>query len=292
VTTEAAGAGEKDPGCRADCISLVPPTRWLELDLALLWRYRTVLWFLAIRDIKVRYKQTVLGASWAILQPLLSMIVFSAFFGHLAKIPSNGLPYPLFTLCGLLPWQLFAYALSQSSNSVVAEQHLVAKIYFPRLLIPLASVVSGLLDFAIAFGLFLVVLAYYAARGFPVHLGWTLLSLPVWALATVVVALSVGLWLAALNVRYRDARYTVPFMTQIWLFLTPVVYPSTLVPGGWRLIYALNPMAGIVEGFRWVLLGGPWPGEMLWVSGTVTVVLFLGGLHYFLQTEQSFADLI
>jgi lipopolysaccharide transport system permease protein len=271
-----------------EVVRIRPRSGWQALNLGELWRYRELLWFLALRDIKVRYKQTVLGAAWAIIQPLFTMIVFSIFFGRLAGIPSDGLPYPLFALCGLLPWQLFAYALTQASNSVVAEQRLITKVYFPRLIIPLASVLSGLVDFAIAFGLLLGMMALYGVAA-----GWAVLAVPLLVVFAVATALAVGLWLSALNVKFRDFRYTIPFLTQFWMFVTPVVYPSSIVPEPWRPLYGLNPMAGVVEGFRWALLGaGEVSGGLLLVSVASVTVLLVGGLFYFRRMERVFADIV
>ena len=269
-------------------VRLRPPRGWRSLRLGEVWRFRELLWFLAWRDVKVRYKQTVLGVGWAVLQPLFMMILSSVIFGGLGNIKSGDVPYPLFTLCALLPWQLFAYALTQASNSVVAEQNLITKVYFPRVIIPVSSVLSGLVDFAIAFALLLAMMVWYGA--FP---GWRVLTLPLFVLLALGAALAVGLWLSALNVQYRDFRYTIPFLTQFWFFATPVVYPSSLVPEKWRLLYGLNPMAGVVEGFRWALLekAAP-PGPMLWASAASVAVLLAGGLFYFRRMERSFADVV
>lgn len=267
---------------------IVPQSGWVPVRFAELWQYRELLYFLVWRDIKVRYKQTVLGAVWAILQPVMTMLVFSVFFGKLAKIPSDGVPYPAFAFTALLPWQLFAYALSESSNSVVSSQNLITKVYFPRLIVPIASVLAGLVDFVIAFGVLVVILVYYGIAP-PANVVW----LPLFVLLTIATALSVGLWLSSLNVKYRDVRYTIPFLTQFWLFVTPVAYSSSLVPGKWRVLFGLNPMAGVVEGFRWALLGkADGPGPMLAVSVGAVCVLLAGGLIYFRQTERTFADLV
>lgn len=269
-------------------ILIRPTSGWVALDLRALWEHRELLYFLTWRDIKVRYKQTVLGAAWAILQPVVMMVVFSIFFGRLAKVPSDGFPYPIFTLCALLPWQLFARALNDSSNSLVANQNLITKVYFPRLAIPLAAVLSGLVDFAIAFVVFFAMMLYYGivpTRAF--------LLLPFFILLAVSAALCVGLWLSALNVQYRDVRHAIPFVAQLWLFLSPVAYPSSLVPESWRLLYGLNPMVGVVEGFRWALLGkAEGPRQVLVVSVVLVTVLLVGGLHYFRRMERSFADVI
>lgn len=267
---------------------LRPSTGFLRLNLRDLWEYRELLYFLVWRDIKVRYKQTALGAAWAILQPVMTMLVFSVFFGRLAKVPSDGVPYPVFAYVALLPWQLFAFALTESSNSLVASQNLITKVYFPRLVIPISSVLAGLVDFAIAFVILLVMMLYYGIV--PTA---AVALLPLFLLLAVVTALAVGLWLSALNVKYRDVRYTIPFLTQFWMFATPVAYPSSLVPERWRPLYGLNPMAGVVEGFRWALLGKAHaPGPLLWVSVAAVIVLLVGGLRYFKKTETTFADIV
>jgi len=261
---------------------------WVAIDFTELWHYRELLVFFAIRDIKVRYKQTLLGAAWAVLQPVLTMVVFSIFFGKLAGVPSDGVPYPVFAFCGLLPWQLFSYALTQSSNSLVQDAQVLSKVYFPRLIIPFASVVAGLVDFAIAFVVLVGIMLYY-----DIVPGWAVVTLPLFVVLALASALSVGLWLSALNVKYRDIRYTIPFLAQFWLFITPVAYSSSLVPPTWQALYASNPMVGVVEGFRWVLLGksAP-PGIMLLVSVVATAVLLTGGLFYFRRMETTFADII
>jgi len=268
---------------------IIRPSRgWAALDLAELWHYRELVYFLTWRDIQVRYKQTALGAAWAVIQPFFTMIVFSIFFGWLAKIPSDGLPYPIFAYCALLPWQLFAHSLTQSSNSLVANQHLITKVYFPRLVIPVSTVLAGLLDFLIAFVLLIGMMIYYGMA--PTAVAWTV---PLFVLLAIGTALGVGLWLSALNVQYRDVRYAIPFLTQLWLFATPIAYPSSLIPGPWRTIYGLNPMAGVVEGFRWALLGtGNPPGGLLLVSVAVTLIVLLSGLYYFRRMERTFADTV
>ncbi len=285
LATEPAGP---DTGPPPAMVRIRPSSGWRALDLAELWRYRELLWFLALRDIKLRYKQTALGVAWAVLQPLLTMAIFTLFFGVLAKMPSDDVPYPLFVLTALLPWQLFAYALTQSSNSLVAEQRLITKVYFPRLLVPLASVLSGLADFAVAFVLLVGMMAYYR-----VPLSWNLLAVPPLVVFAVATALAVGLWLAALNVQYRDVKYTIPFLTQVWMFATPVAYPSSLVPEAYRPLYGLNPMAGVVEGFRWALLdqGDP-PTALMAVSALTVTVLLVAGMYNFRRLERTFADVI
>lgn len=265
-----------------------PSHGWLSLKFRELWEYRELLYFLAWRDIKVRYKQTAIGASWAVIQPVTAMVIFSIFFGYLAKIPSDGIPYPIFVYCALLPWQLFAYALTESSNSLVTNRQLITKVYFPRLLVPVSTVLVGLLDFSIAFVVLIGMMFYY---------GWVpttaVLALPFFLLLAIGTALGLGLWLSALNVKYRDIQYTIPFLTQVWLFATPVVYPSSLIPEPWRALYGLNPMAGVVEGFRWALLGSKVNiGPLLIVSSLVVLVILVSGVVYFQRVESTFADVV
>jgi lipopolysaccharide transport system permease protein len=265
-----------------------PSKAWIALDLNSIWAYRELLYFLVWRDVKVRYKQTLLGALWAILQPFLTMVVFSIFFGRLAGVPSDGLPYPVFTYAALLPWQLFSYALNESGNSLVANQRLITKIYFPRLVIPISAVLAGLVDFAIAFIVLIGLMAYY-----DIYPTLAILALPFFILLAVATALAVGLWLSALMVEYRDVRYVIPFLTQFWFFLTPIAYPSSLVPEWLRPLYALNPMVGVVEGFRWALLGTDIQiGVLTLVSLLVAALLLIGGLIYFRRMERTFADVI
>jgi lipopolysaccharide transport system permease protein len=295
VAVDAPGrGGGAAPGRAPEVVRIRPATGWRALNLAELWRYRELLWFLALRDVKLRYKQTALGAAWAVLQPLLTMVVFSVFFGRLGNIPSDGVPYPLFALCALLPWQLFAYALTQSGNSVVNEQRLITKVYFPRLIVPIASVLAGLVDFAIAFVLLIGMMGYFWLSGeFRPEPGLAVLAVPLFVALTVATALAVGLWLAALNVQYRDFRYTIPFLTQFWMFVSPVAYPSSLVPEAWRPLYGLNPMAGAIEGLRWTLLGKPEPSwGLLAASVAAVAVLLTGGLFYFRRMEKTFADVV
>jgi len=270
-------------------VLIIQPSRgWLRLNLRELWDYRELLYFLVWRDVKVRYKQTALGAAWAVLQPVMTMLVFSIFFGRLAKMPSDGVPYPIFVFAALLPWQLFAYALTESANSLVGNQNLIKKVYFPRLVVPLSSVLAGLVDFGISFVLLLGLMAFYGIRPGP-----AIVLLPLFVLLAVTTALAVGLWLAALNVEFRDVRYTIPFLTQFWLFATPVAYPSSLVPERWRALYGLNPMAGVVDGFRWVLLGkSGGPGITVLVSTIAVAALLVGGLAYFRRMEKTFADVL
>jgi lipopolysaccharide transport system permease protein len=277
------------PGSGSARTIIIEPQRgWVSLRLHDLWEYRDLIYFLTWRDIKVRYKQTALGAAWAILQPVLTMAVFTIFFGRLAKLPSDGVPYPVFVYAALLPWQLFAFALTESSNSLVVQQNLITKVYFPRLVIPIAGVLAGLVDFTISFCVLIVLLVYYGLS--PTA---AILALPLFVALTVATALGVGLWLSALNVRYRDVRYTIPFLSQIWMFSTPVAYPSSLVPEKWRILYGLNPMAGVVDGFRWALFERiPEPGPMILASATAVIALLVGGLYYFRKTEKSFADMV
>jgi lipopolysaccharide transport system permease protein len=267
---------------------IIRPSRgWGRLDLGQLWRYRDLIRFLTFRDIQLRYRQTVLGVAWAVIQPVATMLVFSLFFGRLGKIPSDGVPYPLFVFCALLPWQLFAFSLSEASNSMVANQSLVTKVYFPRLVIPLSAVLAGLVDFCVSFVLLLGMMAWYG-----VYPGPGMLVLPALVALAVVTALGVGLWLSALNVQYRDVRYTLPFLTQFWLFATPIAYPASLLPEKWRPLLGLNPMAGVVEGFRWALLGTGRIPTLFWVSVAASLVVLWTGVRYFNHMERRFADVV
>jgi lipopolysaccharide transport system permease protein len=274
------------PPAGTDVVVIRPTRGWVPVDMRALWEYRELLLFLAWRDISVRYKQTVLGALWAIIQPLFSMVVFTLFFGTLAKIPSDGVPYAVFSYAGLLPWTYFAAGVSRASNSLVGSQNLLTKVYFPRLVIPFSAVVSPLVDFAIAFAVLLGLLAYFGIA--PTA---NVLWLPALLLFALVTALAVGLWLSALNVEYRDVGYALPFVVQLWMFASPVTYPTSLLPERWHTLYALNPMTGVIEGFRWALLGtGQPPGPVTLVSASVTVALLVGGAYYFRRTERTFAD--
>ena len=266
---------------------LQPSQGWNGRTLSDIWEYRELLYFFIWRDIKVRYKQTLLGAGWAIIQPLMTMVVFTIFFGHLAKVPSDGLPYPVFSLMALVPWTYFASALAGCSTSLSGYQHIISKVYFPRLIIPIGAVVAPLVDFAIGFAILIGFMAWY--RIVP---GPSIVWLPALMLLALATAAGVGVWLAALNVRYRDVRYVVPFVVQLWMFATPVAYPASLVPAQWRAVYGLNPMAGVIEGFRWALAGGPAPGVITLVSAAVVVVLIAGGAIYFRRLEGTFADVI
>ena len=272
----------------APVIVVKPSKGWISLRLDELWQYRELLYFLTWRDIKVRYKQTVLGAAWAIIQPFFTMVVFSLFFGKLAKIPSDGIPYPIFAYAALVPWTFFASGLNQSANSLVGDANLIKKVYFPRLAIPISSVISGGLDFVLAFIVLLGMMLFYGI--FPaVNIIW----LPFLLLLTLITSLGTGLWLSALNVQFRDVRYTVPFLTQFWLFATPIAYPSSLLSEPWRTLYGINPMVGVVEGFRWALLGTDTaPGPIMIVSSLVALALLIGGAYYFRRLEKSFADVV
>jgi len=260
----------------------------LNLNLRELYNYRELLYFLVWRDIKVRYKQTALGAAWAILQPFLTMVVFSLFFGQLAGIPSEGVPYPIFSFAGLVPWQFFANGLIQSSNSLVGNANLITKVYFPRLIIPVSAVLSGLLDLFLAFLVLLGMMLFFGIV--PTK---NVIFLPFFLLLALITSLGVGLWLSALNVQYRDVRYVVPFLVQLWLFATPIAYPSSIVPEQWRLLYSLNPMVAVVEGFRWALLDTTLTlNLMILVSSVAAIILFVSGAFYFRRMEDTFADVV
>jgi lipopolysaccharide transport system permease protein len=267
---------------------IVPPQGWFHFNLRELWTYRELLYFLVWRDLKVRYKQTAIGVGWVIIQPFCTMLVFSFFFGRLAKMPSQGLPYPVFYYCALLPWMYFAGALTNATNTVVEQEKVITKVYFPRVLLPASAVVSGLVDFSVSLVLLIGMMFYY-------HLTpkLTAFLLPVFLLMAVATALGTGLWLSALNAIYRDVRYAIPFLVQFWMFASPVAYPSTLVPAKWRWLYGLNPMAGVIEGFRWALTGhGQPPGPLLIASAAMVIVLLVGGFVYFKNMEGTIADRI
>jgi lipopolysaccharide transport system permease protein len=272
---------------RSTTTVIEPPSGWMNLNLGELWAHRELVYFLVWREIKVRYKQTALGAAWAIMQPLFTMLIFSLFFGRLAKMPSDGAPYPVFVLVALVPWTFFANGMGQAANSLVNSANLVGKIYFPRLAVPIGSVLAALVDFAVAFSLVAVALAWY--RIMP---SAAMLALPFLVLLVLTLALGTGFWLAALNVEYRDIRYVVPFLTQLWMFATPIAYPSSLLPEKWRILYGLNPMVGVIEGFRWAMLGTGDPAGVLAVSAGIAVVLLVSGAYYFRRMEQGFADVI
>jgi len=269
-------------------LRIEPSHGWVSLKLHELWEYHELLYFLTWRDIKVRYKQTVLGAAWAIIQPFLTMVVFSLFFGRLAKMPSDGIPYPIFAYAALVPWTFFANGLTQSSNSLVGSANLIKKVYFPRLVVPISSVISGVVDFVLAFSVLLGMMLFYGIVP-TVNVVW----LPFLLVLAFVTALGVGLWFSAMNVQFRDVRYTVPFMTQFWLFATPIAYPSSLLSEPWRTIYGINPMVGVVEGFRWALLGTDTaPGPVIMVSSLAALSILVGGMYYFRRMEKTFADVV
>lgn len=270
---------------------LIRPTRgWTSLNLGDLWRYRELVFFLTWRDIKVRYKQTALGVGWAVLTPLIQMVVFSVIFGNIAQLDSEGLPYPVFTYVALLPWQLFSKAMSDAGRSLVSNRSMLTKIYFPRLVIPVSTIVSGLVDFAIAFVVLIGMLIYYDIT--PTRAIWTL---PLFILLTLITALGVGLWFSAMNVHYRDIGYVLPFLSEVWKYLTPVAYSAQYVSGAWQFVYALNPMAGVVQGFRWAILGtdlGPNAPLTLGISSAVSILVLISGLFYFRRMERTFADTV
>jgi lipopolysaccharide transport system permease protein len=278
----------RNPKLELPTLRIAPSKGWVPLKLKDLWEYRELLYFLVWRDIKVRYKQTALGATWAIIQPFFTMVVFAIFFGYLAKVPSDGIPYPLFSFAALVPWTFFANGLSQSSNSLVGSGTLITKVYFPRLIIPLASVFSGIIDFLLAFVVLLGMLVYYGLVP-TINILW----LPLFLLLALTTSLGVGLWLSALNVEYRDVRYIVPFITQFWMLATPIGYPSSLLHQPWRTLYGLNPMVGVVEGFRWALLGtNTAPGPIIAVSSVAALIILITGAFYFRRMEKTFADLV
>jgi len=265
-----------------------PKKGWQMLNLKELIEYRELLFFLAWRDIKIRYKQTVLGVAWAIIQPFFTMVVFSLFFGRLAKMPSDGIPYPIFSYAALVPWTFFAHGLNQASNSLVGSANLIKKVYFPRLAIPIATVLSGVVDFVLSFILLIGMMLYFGF--FPTH---NVFWLPLFLLLALTTSLGVSLWLSALNVEFRDVRYTIPFLTQFWLFSTPIAYPSNLLSEPWKTIYGINPMVGVVDGFRWALLGTSTPpGQAIVVSTLAALLLLVSGAFYFRRMEKNFADVI
>ncbi len=284
MTTPSVPLAHREP----ETIYIRPSTGLTALNLRDLWVYRELIFFMIWRDIKVRYKQTLLGAAWAIIQPVLTMLVFNFVFGTVAKVPTEGIPYPIFSYTALLPWGLFTAALNTASRSLTSNTNMVTKIYFPRLVLPLASVLGGLVDFAIAFLILIVLMIYYKIT--PTAAIWTL---PLFLILTIVTALGVALWLSAVNVQYRDVNYVLPFLTQFWLFLTPVAYSSKVISAKWQIVYSLNPMAGVVNGFRWALLGTPTgPNLELAVSVGISILFLVTGLFYFRSMERTFADTI
>jgi len=282
TVTPLATAGEREP-----TIKIRPPKKWVPINFSELWHYRELLYSFVARDVKIRYKQTVLGFLWAIIQPLFLMVVFTLFFGNLAKVPSEGIPYPLFSFAALIPWTLFAEGLTRSTMSMVSNAGIMTKVYFPRLIMPISGILSPLVDFCIAFVILIFMMAYY---GFVPTIAIVLL--PLFILLALMTSLAVGLWLSALNVKYRDFQYTLPFIIQLWLFASPVVYPASMLPESWQFVYALNPMVGVIEGFRWALLGTNPPEAIILISVCVVVVLLIGGLFYFKRMEQYFADVV
>jgi lipopolysaccharide transport system permease protein len=270
----------------AATVRIEPPRGWIDLRLGEVWQYRELLYFFVWRDVKIRYKQTAIGVIWVILQPVLNMLIFTIFFGRLAKMPSQGLPYPIFSFSGLIPWTYFAYALQLTTNVVVDNQRLITKVYFPRLVLPMSATLSGLVDFAIGFVMLIGFTVVYGIRPTLAAL-W----LPPLLLLAMLTALGVGLWMSALNALYRDVRYVVPFLVQFWMYASPVVYPSSLVPEKWRWLYGLNPMAGVIEGFRWAITGhGQAPGMLLLASSGMVALVLAGGLFFFQRMEGTVAD--
>jgi len=265
-----------------------PDRGWLDLDLGAVWRYRELLGVLVMRDLQVLYKQALLGAGWAILQPVFAVIIFSIIFGYIVKMPSEGVPYPLFAFAGVLPWTYFAEAVRRSGTGLVTDSELVRKVYFPRLIMPLANVISPLVDFCIAFVVLLVVMAFYGIAP-----SWKMLVIPPLMVIAAFLALSIGLWLGPINVRFRDIKHTLPFLIQIWMYASPIVYPLSIVPQEWQALYALNPMVGVIEGFRWAVFDRGEPNfQALAMSGVVIVLLLAGGLVFFRRMERTFADVI
>lgn len=288
IDPQHAGFNKTTDSERRKAFAVREPQKDISLRLKELYEYHELIYFLIWRDLKVRYKQTALGVAWAIIQPFMTMVVFTIFFGNLAKMPSEGLPYPVFSFAALLPWQLFANAMTTSSNSLVNNRDLITKVYFPRIILPIASIVAGLVDFCIAFIVLVAMILYYG-----IIPSAAIVVLPFFVLLAMASALAVSMWLSALNVQYRDVRHLIPFMTQIWLFVTPIAYPSSLVPENWRFVYGLNPMAGVVEGFRWALLGKSnvsW--SLVTISSLMVLFLLIGGVLYFRRMERTFADVV
>lgn len=283
-----AGREDATAGSQGPTIRLEPSEGWADLNLKELWEYRELLYFLTWRDIKVRYKQTVLGAAWAVIQPFFTMVVFSIFFGNLANVPSDDIPYPIFSFSALVAWQFFANGLRSSSNSMVSNADLLKKVYFPRLAIPISSVLSGAVDFVLSFTVLLGMMVFYG-----IYPTGNVVWLPLLLLLAFITSLGVGFWFSALNVQFRDVRHTVPFVVQAWMFASPIAYASSMLDEPWKTLYALNPMAGVVEGFRWALLGTETqPGVMILVSSLVAVTLFVSGAYYFRRLERTFADVV
>ncbi len=289
--------GHKPVESHSEPVLFIRPSQgWMAINLRELWQFRELIYFLTWRDVKVRYKQTFLGAAWAIIQPFFTMVVFTLFFNRLAKVPSGNAPYPIFSYVALLPWGLFTKALTETGRSLVAHRAMITKIYFPRLAIPIASVMGGVVDFALGFIVLIGMMLYYhltPGSGYRIQIGTELLALPLFLLLAMVTALGVGLWLSALNVLYRDVNYILPFLTQVWLFITPVAYPSSMIPQRWQWLYALNPLTGVVEGFRWAMLGSESaPGVTILISSAIAVLVLVTGLFYFRRMERTFADTV
>jgi len=272
---------------RHPLVVIRPSGKWVALNLGSLWSYRDLLYFLMWRDVKVRYKQTLLGAAWAVIQPLFAMAIFTLFFGRLAGVPSDGIPYPIFAYAGLLPWMFFSNAVTNSGNSLVGSSNLITKVYFPRIIIPAAAAGAGLVDFAIALAILVLLMVYYS-----VGVTWNLLMFPALVFLTLLLALGVGMLMSGLNVKYRDIRHALPFVIQLWMFATPIVYPASLVPAKWRLVYALNPLTGIIEGYRCSLFGTRFDWASLATSSAITFAVFVYSMYSFRRMEKSFADLI
>ncbi len=286
-----AGSGENESSGAipiAPTVVIEPRRGLFDLDLKAIWEYRELLYFMVWRDLKVRYKQTIIGVAWVILQPLLTMVVFTLVFGKFAKIPSDGLPYSIFAYSALLPWNLFAHSLSRGGASIVGNSNLISKIYFPRLILPISGTLSPLVDFAIAFVILIGMMIWFSTMP-----SWGVFALPLFMLLAILTALAVGLWLAALNVRYRDVGHAIPFMVHLWMFASPVAYPVSLIPEQWRLLYSLNPMAGVIEGFRWALLGKESPDFVVMIiSSLMVLAILIPGLLFFRRTERTFADIV
>jgi len=284
------------PGSTDPFIRIRPSKGWVSLDFAEMWRYRELLYFFVWRDIKIRYKQTILGASWAIIQPLFTMVIFSLFFGKLAQIPSDGIPYPLFSYAALVPWTFFANGVTLASNSLVNNANMIRKIYFPRMSLPIANVLAGLVDFTLAFIVLIGMIIGFSivpAANYDAQISLKLLWLPLFLLLAFVTTLGVSFWFSAMNVQFRDVRFVVPFFIQAWLFLTPIAYPSSLLSEPWRTLYGINPMAGVVEGFRWALLGTDTaPGSMMIFSVLAAILILAGGVYYFRRMETKMADVL
>ena len=284
------------PGSADPFIRIRPSKGWVPLDFEEMWRYRELLYFFVWRDIKIRYKQTILGASWAIIQPLFTMVIFSLFFGKLAQVPSDGIPYPLFSYTALVPWTFFANGVTLASNSLVNNADMIRKIYFPRMSLPIAAVLAGLVDFTLAFIVLIGMIIGFSivpAANYDAQISLKVLWLPLFLLLGLVTTLGVSFWFSAMNAQFRDVRFVVPFLIQAWLFLTPIAYPSSLLPEPWRTLYGINPMAGVVEGFRWALLGTDTaPGSMMILSVLAAILILIGGAYYFRRMETKMADVL